>query len=73
MKPNQNHSSVKLMTLSKIYKYIMKFFIYFHTITWSSGANAIKHFASIIYEFLYEDRAFVSGKLFKPGLTNILA
>jgi hypothetical protein len=36
-------------------------------------ANIIKLFTSVIYEFSYSARTFVPGKLFKPGLTNILA
>ncbi len=36
-------------------------------------ANVIELFAAVIYEFLYKAIAFVPGKLFKPGLTSILA
>jgi hypothetical protein len=38
-----------------------------------SWANVIKLFMSVIYVFSYQAIAFVHGKLFKHGLTNILA
>ncbi len=37
------------------------------------GTNFIKKFTSVIYGFSYKVKAFVHGKLFKPGLINILA
>jgi hypothetical protein len=41
--------------------------------TASPGANVIKLFRTVSYTFLYLAIAFVPGKLFKPGLANILA
>ncbi len=38
-----------------------------------SRANIIKNFTALSYKFLYLAKAFVPGKLFKPGVTNILA
>jgi hypothetical protein len=35
--------------------------------------NVIKLFKSVTYTFLYKTGVFVSGKLFEPGTTNILA
>ncbi len=34
----------------------------------SAGANFIKLFTAVSYGFLWKDRAFVSGKPFKPSL-----
>jgi hypothetical protein len=38
-----------------------------------ASRGSYKTFMSVMYEFLYKARAFVPGKLFKPGLTNIAA
>jgi hypothetical protein len=39
----------------------------------SPGHNVTKHFTAVIHEFSHFAKAFVHGKHFKPGLTNILA
>jgi hypothetical protein len=47
---------------------IKRFTLFIHAASWYTGANVIKLFAAVNYDFSYEARAFVPGKPFQHSL-----